>query len=72
MHSIARTGLASLEGWSSVDPGVKIDDNIDGSHENFGCDENNNCGRVKSQQSCESSRYNRNRVFELGERSTGI
>lgn len=33
-----------LEGGCNLaDPGVKIDDDVDGSHDYFRCDENNDC-----------------------------
>lgn len=56
---LERVGLVSLGAGgggvcSSVDPGVKIDDDVDGSHDDFCCDENNDCDGAKSKQSCES------------------
>ncbi len=37
----------SSSGIGLVDPGVEIDDDIDGCHEDFGGDKDNDCGEVR-------------------------
>lgn len=53
---ISRVNGGTEGGGSLVDPGVQIDDDVDGSHDDFCCDESNYCNGAKSKQSCETQK----------------